>query len=350
MAQMPVRLGIVGAGGFTRRFHIPNFVQIPGVQVVAVCNRSIDSGKAVAEEFGFDTVLTDWRELVNLPNIDGVIIGTWPYMHAEVAVGALKAGKHVFTEAHMAGDLEGARDMYIAARDKPHLKTMLSNLRVPGDRVMRKLLKDGYVGKLRQVVDYRYNDQYIDASDELHWRQDRRFSGINFQYLGVSAEINRRWFGDHKGVFTQSKTFHTKLSGENSYAKLPDTMNVLSEFEDGTPIVYLHSGVTRFSGNPRLEIYGDEGTLVYYWQNRKNAVTGIFGANAGDKELAQIPIPPGLESDWSMNKDFIDMIRYDNAPSPDLATFYDGLKYTEFTTACFKSLQTGTWVDLPLPW
>ena len=54
MTHMPVRLGIVGAGGFTRRFHIPNFVQIPGVQVVAVCNRSVDSGKTVAEEFGFD--------------------------------------------------------------------------------------------------------------------------------------------------------------------------------------------------------------------------------------------------------------------------------------------------------
>jgi predicted dehydrogenase len=350
MIQMPVRLGIVGAGGFTRRFHIPNFLKIPGVEVVAVCNRSIDSGKAVAREFGFDMVLADWRELVHLPNIDAVVIGTWPYMHSEVAVEALSAGKHVFTEAHMAGDLEGARSMYMAAQNNPHLKTMLSNLRVPGDMLMRQLLTNGYVGNLRQVVDYRSNDQYVDVSGELHWRQNRKYSGINFQYLGVSAEINRRWFGDHTRVFAQSKTFHPKTVSSHSYEKLPDTMNVLSEFEDGTPIVYLHSGVTRFSGSPRLEIYGDEGTLVYHWQNRLNAVTGIFGAKAGDSELAQIPIPPELESNWSMNEDFIGMIRYDNIPSPELATFYDGLKYTEFTTACFKSLEAGTWIDLPLSW
>ena len=89
MTQQPVRLGVVGAGGFTRRFHLPNFLKIPGVEVVAVCNRSEESGQEVAREFNFSTVLTDWRELVTLPQVDAVVIGTWPYMHAPVAVAVV---------------------------------------------------------------------------------------------------------------------------------------------------------------------------------------------------------------------------------------------------------------------
>ena len=81
MSQQLVRLGIVGAGGFTRRFHLPNFLKIPGVEVVAVCNRSVESGQEVAQDFNISTVLTDWQELVSLPQVDAVVIGTWP-LHA----------------------------------------------------------------------------------------------------------------------------------------------------------------------------------------------------------------------------------------------------------------------------
>jgi predicted dehydrogenase len=349
MAQQPVRLGVVGAGGFTRRFHLPNFLKIPGVEVVAVCNRSEASGQAVAREFNFSTVLTDWHEVVSLPQVDAVVIGTWPYMHAPVAVAAMRAGKHVFTEAHMADDLAGARAMYHTAQENPHLKTMLSNLRVPGDAMMRKLLAEGYVGRVYQVLDYRFNGQYADLAQPLHWRQNRKFSGINFQYLGVSAEINRRWLGDHGRVFAQVKTFHPERPGVGSQGQLPDTMNILAELEDGTPIVYLHSGVTRLGGHARLEIYGSEGTLVHYWPTRGQGPAGIFGARAGEQELQPIPIPSETESRWAMNEDFISMIRDDRPPSPDLATFFDGLKYTEFTTACFLSAEREAWVELPLP-
>jgi predicted dehydrogenase len=126
-------------------------------------------------------------------------------------------------------------------------------------------------------------------------------------------------------------------------------MNILAELEDGTPIVYLHSGVTRLGGHPRLEIYGSGGTLVHYWPTRGQGPVGIFGARAGEQELQPIPIPPGTESRWAMNEDFISMIRDDRMPSPDLATFFDGLKYTEFTTACFLSAEREAWVELPLP-
>jgi predicted dehydrogenase len=349
MTQQPIRLGVVGAGGFTRRFHLPNFLKISGVEVVAVCNRSVESGNAVAREFSFPKVLTDWHELVALPQVDAVVIGTWPYMHAPVAVEALRAGKHVFTEAHMAGDLAGARAMYQTAQENPHLKTMLSNLRVPGDATMRKLLDEGYVGQIYQVLDYRFNGQYADPTQPLHWRQNREFSGINFQYLGVSAEINRRWLGDHRRVLAQLKTFHPERPGVGSQGQLPDTMNILAELEDGTPVAYLHSGVTRLGGQARLEIYGSDGTLVHYGSTRGQGLAGIYGARSGEQELQPITIPPETESRWPMNEDFISMIRDDKPPSPETATFYDGLKYTEFTAACFLSAEREAWVELPLP-
>ena len=170
-----------------------------------------------------------------------------------------------------------------------------------------------------------------------------------FSNIGVSAEINRRWFGDHSKVFAQAKTFHPERPGVSTYGQLPDTMNVLAEFEDGTPIAYLHSGLTRFSGQSRLEIYGSRGTLIYYRPTRDSGKTGIFGAHDDNQDLQPIHVPSNLESNWMMSENFVSMIREDKLPSPELATFHDGLKYTEFTTACFISAERGNWVELPLP-
>ena len=108
MVNLPLRIGIIGAGGNTCLRHIPGFQGIEGVEVVSVCNRSEASGKKVAEEFGIPKVVSDWKAIIEDPEVDAVMIGTWPNMHAEATIGALQAGKHVLTEARMARNLEEA--------------------------------------------------------------------------------------------------------------------------------------------------------------------------------------------------------------------------------------------------
>src|SRR5436309_3290597 len=128
MADKTIRVGFVGAGGNCRLHHIPKLQAQPGVEIVAVANRSKESGERVAKEFGIARVAADWREVMNAPDVDAICIGTWPYMHRELVLAALEANKHVLCEARMAMNAAEGRQMLDAARKKPNLVAQL----VPG--------------------------------------------------------------------------------------------------------------------------------------------------------------------------------------------------------------------------
>ena len=64
MPQNTIRVGLIGAGGNTRSRHIPGLKEQAGVELAAVANRTVASGKRVAEEFGVERVYEDWRELI----------------------------------------------------------------------------------------------------------------------------------------------------------------------------------------------------------------------------------------------------------------------------------------------
>ena len=82
MTDNTIRVGVIGAGGNTKKFHIPGLQKQRGVEVVAVANRTLASAAKVADEFGIESARTDWEEIVYDDSIDAVCIGTWPYMHA----------------------------------------------------------------------------------------------------------------------------------------------------------------------------------------------------------------------------------------------------------------------------
>ena len=111
MTNQTIRVGFVGAGANTRLHHLPKLRAQPGVELVAVANRSKESGERVAKEFGIARVHDDWREVVRAPDVDAVCIGTWPYTHCEMTLAALAAGKHVLCEARMAMNAAEGRQM-----------------------------------------------------------------------------------------------------------------------------------------------------------------------------------------------------------------------------------------------
>src|SRR3989442_7547213 len=90
--MMLIRVGFVGAGANTRRYHIPKLRAQPGVELVAVANRTKASGDRVALELGIPRVYADWRELVRAPDLDAICIGTWPNTHSEITRAALEHG------------------------------------------------------------------------------------------------------------------------------------------------------------------------------------------------------------------------------------------------------------------
>lgn len=350
MAQRPVRIGVVGAGSFAQQVHIPNFQKISGVEVVAVCNRTPATAQRVAQQFGVPRAVTDWREVLAMPNVDAVLVGTWPNMHAPVTIAALEAGKHVLCLGRMALDLQEAQAMHRAAEAARArgLRTMLvpPAFGVRAHPFMRQLLAQGYVGQVRQVMVYRMTGQLADTAAPLMWRQDRDISGVNVLLIGADYEIVRGWFGEVTRVLASEHTFTPERptsdgSGRRVKVEIPDAITVLAELRQGGTVTFLESGVARFGGAPRVEVYGSEGTLVYAFGREE-----IAGAKVGEAELKPLPTPPELERQWQVEADFVRMVR---EGIPDVwPTFAHGVKYMEFTEAARRSAKQGQWVALPL--
>src|SRR5205823_7245973 len=109
------RFGVIGAGGFAEICHVPGLQTHPMAEVVALCGRRREHVGEMAQRLGVPDVHTDYRELIARDDVDGVAIVTPNVSHAEIAVAALQAGKHVFCEKPLAMNAAEARAMRDAA-------------------------------------------------------------------------------------------------------------------------------------------------------------------------------------------------------------------------------------------
>jgi len=207
MAEIPVRVGLIGAGGNVRNRHIPGFQGAEDCEIVAVANRSIESGRAVADQFNIPRVYGNWRELLEDEEINAVCIGTWPYMHRAMTLAALEAGKHVLTEARMASTAEEARDMLQASLAHPDLVCQLTptSTSYTIDNVLKRLIGEGFLGELLSVDFTSLQNNFADPDGPLHWRHDRALSGYNTLNIGASYESMMRWLGRGTRVMAMSK-------------------------------------------------------------------------------------------------------------------------------------------------
>ena len=340
-----VHIGIIGAGSIVRQRHLPRLQNIPGVNIVAVCNRRRETAKAMAKVYGIPRVVESWQDLVAMKDLDAVVIGTWPYLHHDATISALSAGKHVFCQARMAMNFNEAKEMYDKSLETG-LKAMLCPPPVGlyGDYVMRELIEGKYLGQIYNIVIRAMGSSYADPRTPLHWRQIEKLSGINTLTVGIYAEVIRRWFGDTHRVMAQAKLFipERRDPDTNLMAKVdrPDSVIVISEMENDALASYYFSGVSCLSGPNLIEVYGSDGTLIYNVDADQ-----IHGAKASEEHLQPIPIPESRARLWTVEQDFIAAIREDRPISP---SFYDGLKYMEFTEAVFLSVCEERAVYLPL--
>ncbi|MCI0530189.1 MAG: Gfo/Idh/MocA family oxidoreductase, partial [Nitrospira sp.] len=111
MNQKTLKIGIIGAGGIVRQRHLPGLKKIEGVEVVAVSNRRRERAEKIAQDFNIPRVIEDWHEVIAIPELDIIWIGTTPYMHEPITLAALEAGKHVFCQARMAMNSQQAKNM-----------------------------------------------------------------------------------------------------------------------------------------------------------------------------------------------------------------------------------------------
>jgi predicted dehydrogenase len=345
MADKVIRVGFVGAGANTRKHHIPKLKAQAGVELVAVANRSKESGERVAKEFGIARVHDDWRQVVEAKDVDAVCIGTWPYMHRELTVAALAAGKHVLCEARMAMNAAEGRQMLEASRQAPQLVAQL----VPAphtlevDRVLKKMLADGYAGDVHALeVQATQQARFADLGEAMHWRQDIRLSGNNVMNMGIWYEAVMRWLGPAKRVMAMTKIAVPRRKDESGAwqdVKVPDHVDILVTFKAGAVGHLRFSSLTALAPPAEAWIFGSEGTLRVEPDAKR-----LSGGRRSDKALTEIAIPAEQRIGWRVEEEFVNAIR--GRERITHTNFEDGVRYMEFTDAVARSVSTGQAVDV----
>jgi len=320
-----LRIGIIGAGGIVRLRHLPGLRQLPGIEIAAVSNSSLESARRFCEEFAPEAeVIAHWQDLATHPDLDIVWIGTTPHLHAITTITALEAGKHVFCQARMARDITEAREMLAASQVRPDLVTMLCPppQGLDWDLWIRDLLAEKIVGNVRQIRLQSWNNHLGDDRD-VHWRLKSDLSGKNMLSLGIHTEVIHRWLGRLTPTAAQSAIY-------SSGADLPEALTVLADLEGGAKAVLDFSGVYPGPVREQLEIIGSQSTLLCDYQAKEVRLS------SGDT-WQTLPPPTDKLRPWQVEADFIHAVRHPDAPRPH-PNFADGVAYMEVVDRVWELL------------
>ncbi|MEU3761975.1 Gfo/Idh/MocA family protein [Streptomyces albogriseolus] len=183
----PLRIGMVGYA-FMGAAHSQGWRTVGRVfelplrpEMAVICGRDADAVRAAAGRHGWAEAETDWRALVERDDIDLVDICTPGDSHAEIALAALAAGKHVLCEKPLANTVAEAEAMARAAqeaRDRGQAAMVGFNYRrVPATALARRMVEEGRIGTLRHVRVAYLQDWLVDPQFPLTWRLRREQAG-----------------------------------------------------------------------------------------------------------------------------------------------------------------------------
>jgi predicted dehydrogenase len=160
----------------------PRFFDLPRQPHRSVIvGRDAERAAAAADKYGWIEVETDWRRVIERDDIDLVDICSPGNSHAEIAIAALAAGKHVLCEKPLANSVEEAELMARAAEEAASRGVFamvgFSYRRVPAISFARELVAQGRIGEIRQVRAQYLQDWLVDAHGPMTWRLDKTLAG-----------------------------------------------------------------------------------------------------------------------------------------------------------------------------
>jgi predicted dehydrogenase len=194
-------------------------------ELTAVAGRSPEAVSTAAERLGFTSTETDWRRLVERDDIDLIDICTPGDSHAEIAIAALQAGKHVLCEKPLANTVAEAQQMSTVARAAVERGVWamcgFTYRRTPALALARRLVEAGRIGTVRQVRAQYLQDWLHDPDAPMTWRLDKSKSGSGaLGDLGAHLVDTAQWLTGQgiTGVSAILETFvkSRPLSGERS--------------------------------------------------------------------------------------------------------------------------------------
>ncbi|MQA11482.1 MAG: gfo/Idh/MocA family oxidoreductase [Pseudonocardiaceae bacterium] len=277
--------------------NVHRFFDVPvRPRMVALGGRDEVRTKEAAEKFGWEFAETDWRELIMRPDVQLVDICTPGDTHAEIAIAALEAGKHVLCEKPLANTLAEAERMTAAAgrATRRGVRSMVAfnYRRVPALSLARELVADGRLGALRNIRAAYLQDWLSDPAAPMSWRlrKERAGSGALGDIGAHIVDATQFVTGEPiTGVSGLTNTFvrHRPVEGNGEEEVTVDDCAVFMARTASGAVASFEA--TRYAlgrkNAMRLEINGSRGSIsfdfesmneLWFWDGDDPAPTGGF--------------------------------------------------------------------------
>ncbi len=342
-----IRIGIIGLN-YGRLVQLPAFRADARCEVVALAGSDAARARKAADELGIAKAFGDWRALVADKEIDAVAIATLPSLQAEIAVAALQAGKPVFAEKPLAGDLASARAM-LTASEQSGLPTAIdfNFTQIMAWLRAKELLDQGAIGRLRHVTVHWHVESYSIQQRMHNWKTLRGNDGGGILGNFISHCFHYlEWFG---GPLVG---LQARVAGMPDEPELETTVAMALRFASG-PQVSLSMSCASYKGiGHRLEFFGEDGTLVLhnptpdYMRGFELSLAkrpGDFARVTAD-DAADAQYPDGRIAPVSrLAKQFFDAIEGAPQTAPGFA---EGFRAQVLIDAAQRSQKQGIWIDV----
>jgi predicted dehydrogenase len=373
-----LNIGLVGYG-FMGRTHSNAFVQAPRFFDVpyqpvlkAVCARNADRVKAFQSNWGYESVETDWRALVDRKDIDLIDIASPNDTHAEIAVAAARAGKMVMCEKPLGRNAAEGEKMVGAVESAGVANSVWYNYRrVPAITLLKQFVNEGRFGRI-----FHYRAQFLQdwtisrdlpQGGEGLWRLDVAVagSGVTGDLLAHCIDTALWLNGPISDVTAMTETFikertHT-LTGRVEPVGIDDASAFLARFQNGSLALF---EATRYARGHKalytLEINGEHASarwdlhdlhrLQWFDHRDEGPLRGWRSVHItdGDHPYMKRWWVPGLQIGYEHTfiHQFADFLAAAAEARPLAPTFRDGLATDYVTDAVLKSAKSGRWENV----
>ncbi|MFF0909502.1 Gfo/Idh/MocA family protein [Microbacterium enclense] len=378
-----VGAGFMGAAHSQGWRVAPRFFELPlAPQMSVLVGRDADRTREAAECWGWTESATDWREVVARDDIDVVDVVTPGDTHAEIAIAALEAGKHVLCEKPLANTVDEARRMAAAAESARArgIRSMVgfTYRRVPATTFARDLVASGRIGEVRQVRAEYLQDWLSDAEAPLTWRlqKERAGSGALGDIGAHAVDLTEYITGQRvtrvsgvletivseRPVLVESSGLSGSAGSERGAVTVDDLALFTGRLDSGALASFEASRFRTGRKNAlRIEISGSRGTLAFDLE-RLNELE-LYDATEPEPEqgfrriYVTEPSHPYVGNWWPTGhmlgyehgfahqaKDFVEAVGSGEDPRP---SFEDGLHVQSVLDAVSRSSDADSvWVDV----
>ena len=334
--------------------------------------------KLASEKLGWHSYDTNWRRLLERDDIDVIDIGTPNHTHAEIAIAAAEAGKHILCEKPLAMNAEEALKMWKAVRKAGVVHMISHNYRfVPAIQYIKKLITEGTLGEIYHFRAQYLQDWIMDPQFPLVWRlrKDISGSGTLGDLMSHSIDLARFLVGEFTEVTGMMNTFikqrplgemagglSAQISGDQlGEVDVDDAVAALARFKNGALGVFEASRFAKGNRNSnRIEINGSKGSIRWDMESMNTLQLYLEDDPAGMQGFRMIncteDIHPYTANYWpaghsigyehtfiNMMAEFIKGISTNTSPSPN---FEDGYRNQLVLDAIEKSAKSGKWVKI----